>query len=874
MADETIPPLPEGFQIVQSPPPAAPVADSEDNSDSGAPPLPPGFQLESEKYGTASQQTLAGLEGLAQGVVSKPIATAAELASGLTTPEAIRAREQYNPWTHGIGEAAGFGASALTGVGEAPIVAGIGEVAAKSAGLGEASLLSRIATQGIKTGAEMAALQASDETAKMIRNDPGQSLGTAAVNVGLSGILGGLGGAAIGAVSPLWKASMEKIGAPKILDDAKAQYEFRQNLPNGGDVPGAITDELNTRLSEVDALRRQLGNIKTESISRALPDATEENISKIGEQAQSLAEETQKKIDALGDDPLARKLQDRLNIFKAQIAQGEPLGLPQGFTPAIPNFEQIPETVLTAPKPTPQRLAQISEAEQQAQAENIARANAAGYNPYDLSPKYTPASPQQVFDAMNSFKKQLHEWSEFSRIAPPPISDRPFISAAKDLGHTYKAALENPEVWGEAAQVQLRTNAAIKASIDAEKDALSKFTQKSATEGMRIADPTKVNTLVKQSLKGTAGLKSDFISQYVKATDNLADTINQVYSDAGLEAPVRLTPTPALSHTLGRSSPGTTLGNWLYDKGLASLAGNAAGASIGGGLGSVVGHPVFGAAIGEKLLAPALTSLAQPLLETATHGAGFKGALNYTISVMRGDKLVSDATAAVLRGAAEIIPKDLLPTAQSRKNLESSLESLNDPEQASNVGQNLTPMLPSHATAAATLAASAKTYFDSLEPKQPQPRPLDHPQPVSKYKQAVFDRQLDIAQQPLLALKYARNGTLQAQDVGTLKVLYPQLLAKFTHQLTNEIAEAKTNGVHIPYPRLQSLSLLMGVPLTSLATQPVMANIAMLNGPSGPPPAPQGKPRKVSQSTAKLQEKTNRLYATPSQARQEGRLNE
>jgi len=51
------------------------------------------------KYGTPGQQAIAGLEGLAQGVVGS-IAPAAEVATGLTTPEAIRGREEANLVDH------------------------------------------------------------------------------------------------------------------------------------------------------------------------------------------------------------------------------------------------------------------------------------------------------------------------------------------------------------------------------------------------------------------------------------------------------------------------------------------------------------------------------------------------------------------------------------------------------------------------------------------------------------------------------------------------------------------------------------------------------------------------------------------------------
>ncbi len=93
--------------------------------DQGAQPSFDSLQDDSEKYGSPGQQIAAGLEGIAKGVAG-PLAPAAELATGITTPEAIRGRAEANPWTHGLGEAAGFAGSALIpGLGEANLAAQI-----------------------------------------------------------------------------------------------------------------------------------------------------------------------------------------------------------------------------------------------------------------------------------------------------------------------------------------------------------------------------------------------------------------------------------------------------------------------------------------------------------------------------------------------------------------------------------------------------------------------------------------------------------------------------------------------------------------------------------------------------------------------------
>lgn len=769
------------------------------------------FQPDEDKYGSIPQQALTAIEGGAKGVLG-PVATAGEkyLSSqgipGLT-PEDQAGRQAANPFIHGGAEAATFVGSALTGTGEAALIGELGEGAKALTGLGGegAGLISKIAAGGVQTGSEMAALQTGDEGSKAINDDPTQSLGSAAINIGLSGIMGGAGGAALGAVSPLWKASMEKMGVPKLIDDAKAQYNFRRGLPNGGDVPSAITEELGTRVNEVDNMRTQMSNLKGESLARAMPEVTPENNAKIDAQIQDISSQMTNSIEKASDNAYLK-----------------------GAVPKLAQDFQDFLEIATKPDAT-----------------------------------YT-----EKFSAIDSLKRALQDKSNYSLTAEDSALGKFTKGMARDL----RLALEDNKVWGDAADVQAKVNAAIKSSIDAEKDAASKFTAKSNVEGGRVVDPNKVTTLINQTLKGKAGLKTDIMGNYLEATQDLADTINKIHTDAGLEAPIRLTPTPALDHSLGRASAGTNLGNWLFDKGVASVAGHTAAEATGAGLGTLLGHPVIGAIAGEKLLAPAFTAIAKPLLENASHSEALKTSLDYAVNILKGNKILTQAAENFFKAGAEIVPKHLIPTTASREKAEKSLEYASNPDNMAKVGGSIGHYMPDHATAAGMTAANAKGYFENLKPKQVQASPLDKPTPIDKFKEAEYNRQLDIAQQPLLALKYAKEGTLQPQDMKTLNLLYPGLVKKMASESYEQMVNAVSEGKQIPYKQRVSLSLLMGQPLDSTMTQPIMQAVMIANAPKGQPAPPPGKQRKVSQSTAKTMDRSNKLYATPGQARESDKL--
>lgn len=771
------------------------------------------FVPDDEKYGTTGQEILTGAEGLAKGLLG-PVATAGEryLSSqgipGLT-PEEQAGRQAANPLIHGGAETAGFLAGAGLGTGEAAVVGELGEGAVKAAGLAGENLplVSQIASSGIKTGAEMAALQAGDEVSKAINQDPSQSIGTAAANIGLAGILGGSGGSVLGAVSPFWKASMEKMGIPKLIDDAKAQYAFRQGLENGGDTAAAITGELNTRLQEMDNLRSQMGDLKGSALADAMPEVTPENVAKVDRQIQDISDTMTQAIEKASDNAYLK-----------------------GSVPKLAQDLEDFQKVVTDPK----------------------------------------ATLEDKFNAIDDLKRAQQAKSNYQLTA----EDTALGNFTKGIAADLRQKLEDTSVWGKAAEVQQKVNAAIKTSIDAEKDAAGKFSALSNVEGGRVADPTKVNTIVNQSLKGKAGLKTNVIQNYLNSTQDLADTINQIHTDAGLEAPIRLTPTPALDHTLGRSSPGTTLGNWLFDKGLATVGGHVAAEGVGAGLGELIGHPMLGAYFGEKVLSHVFTTIAKPLLESASHGEAFKSSLDFIVNVMKGDKLLSNAAENLFKAGAEIIPKQLMPTVATREKTEKSLEYASNIDNMEKVGGHLSGYMPNHAIAAAQTAAAASQYFAALKPKTLPTGPLDPPGKPDPYAEATYNRQLDIAAQPLLLLKYAKEGTLQPQDMQTVNTVYPGLLPKIASKTYEQMTTAVADGKAIPYRQRVSLSALIGQPLDGTLGAPVMQTILAANGRSGAAQAPMaaGKTHRTSQSTAKAMKEVNETYATPLQARQADRV--
>lgn len=270
-----------------------------------------------EQYGGTGSQIAAGLEGAAQGLAG-PLATGAERLLGVD-PEGIRKRAEYNPWTHGISEAVGFGAGALTGTGEAALLSKAGEGAAGLAGLGEAtSVGGKLAAGATKMGAEMALMQSGDEANKVLTNAP-ETIGNAAANIGLSTLIGGVGG---GLFSGLGMAAKSAINAPFLKDFAKEMGI----LGSGVDRNQALMDEVQNGVKQFDQMKDDIwggGDIKSKAIEKLMPEATPENVSKIDDHLLDISNQASKRIEDASDNAYLKgavpKLEQDLKNFNDVI---------------------------------------------------------------------------------------------------------------------------------------------------------------------------------------------------------------------------------------------------------------------------------------------------------------------------------------------------------------------------------------------------------------------------------------------------------------------------------------------------------------------------------------------------------------------------
>lgn len=633
------------------------------------------IDLEAEqnaKFGSPGQQALQAAEAFGQGYAG-PVATGIESALSAAgvpglTPEEREGRAKANPGTNILFQTAGFGAGAFTGTGEARLLGKLGTAAVEASGLGKgASVISKIAASGIRGGAELAALQTGDEVSKAINQDPNQTLGSAAINIGLSGIIGGAGGAALGSVSPLFKTAANKLGISKFASDLMGETKFLQDNP---EIVQGAKDELASRVAE------------TEYLKEAIP--------------------------GLGKQP------------------GNPLLEVEGGGLKIPGLDKALEGVSKAEKGLPEA----------------------------------------------------------------------------SLGST---------------------------------------------------------------------------REYVSATQKLADTVAKAHIDNGLEIPLeaQLNPTPALNRVAGlKSSIGQKVAQWGYTKGadyISEKLGKFAASAVGGVGGALLGHPVVGAYTAEKTLSPVFSNLIKPFVEKAIDPEAMRASVDYLANALKGDELLGKGVKNFF-STGEILPKFLLPDAESRGKLVKSLAAQENPQNAIQAGGKIGHYLPDHGMATGALVGAATSYLAGLKPKSPPLNPFDATPPVSKSAQNDYDRQLDIAQQPLMVLQHAKNGTLMPQDIKTLNTLYPGLHASMVKKINDALIDHKSAGKQLPYTDRMALSSITGSVLDSTMASVNMQAIIRSAGGAESTVQSGKQPRKQGSTGAQLRtiEKAQDLYLTRSQRREAG----
>lgn len=233
-------------------------------------------------------------------------------------------------------------------------------------------------------------------------------------------------------------------------------------------------------------------------------------------------------------------------------------------------------------------------------------------------------------------------------------------------------------------------------------------------------------------------------------------------------------------------------------------------------------HPLVGD-IGKKDLKGIAVQLHDGVVSKEVNPDAYRSSVDYLGGSIKGLAKLKEKVSGIFGKTkdVEIKPNDL-----SRQELKNLLEEVQkSPEKLLDVAGSLGHYLPDQATEIAATAARAVSYLNSIKPKPEQLASLDEVLPPPKGAQAQYDRQLDIAESPLMILQHVKDGTLVPQDMVTLQTIYPGLYRSMSEEAYEALIERKTQGKDIPYKQRQTMSMFLGQPLDYTQTQAAMQTI-------------------------------------------------
>lgn len=871
-------------------------------------------EIRNEKYGSAGQMAKTALEGAAEGIAG-PLAPMAEKALGVEEADILGRREE-NPITHGAGQVAGLGTSMVTGIGEGALMSKAGQAAAKAVGLGSetlkgASLLHKVGSAAVTQAAEMAVMQSSDETAKMILHDPKTSAESAIANIGLSAAFGGAGGAFItGAVNPLWEATgaplIEKTltglkahlnGGTAILpDELKAAKEILginispeiEAAMSGNEVASKhfgvlkevgnkeITDGLNKFNTELnDSVSRSLGispdDVAVHSENQAghdLLDAFKKEykskyepiadaLEKRNAQAASISVSDDARLDLYGkllENGMNKVGTDSpayklYNEYGNRLLAKENIGGMDMLKTELGG--EIEKAVRAGDVNTLQALrdirSSISEF-QESQIENQA---------YQIG-KNGIKSAEEIIGERQAANNQYRQFANMSN----ELTDHIGVGKFRGAG-----SLTN-KLTDQVSAEQLLNKFSFKNNADfipflkqnfpevyekVRENELKRFV-KGSVLGAKEGQALSIEKLSAAIEKGMAGQK-----EYVESII-LQETLSKIQAANKLQASL---PNVKSSGTAGHIAR-------LF----ADMPRNAMAA-----IAALTGHnPIVGGVLGEisqKLGrdAPDAVRLAhlkylgsdQPVKASA-----FKSMVDFFHNTYKGETNLSKATSNLFKTGAEVLTAHQMPNEADRTKLDKIVTQLQKtPDkifemQKGDVGH----YLPNHQEAISQTTTNAIQYLQTLKPQPHILGPMDKPVPPQPIEIARYNRALNIAQQPTIVFQHIKEGRLQATDIQDLSAMYPGLYKQMQQKITNQMANAKSEDEIIPYRARVSMALFLGAPVDGTMTpQAIMSAQPVPKQPQGmqQPPGQKNAPSKLG--------KSNKNYQTPSQTAESDRAN-
>lgn len=809
---------------------------------------PEGFEdhlkeLQSEKYGSPLEMAKTAAEGLAEGIAG-PLAPMAQVGLGISSKEDIKARAEENPIVKGGAELTGM-MLPIPGS-QARLLTKAGEGVVK--GLGMANKAGWVAKAGegaVRGAIEAGIFQGGKELSEAYMRDPNEVADNAVADIGLASVLGGVFGgafgAAAGALSKEGKTLVSQADVPAleagdlktiISSDATLSASKKNSLldsinigkkkANAPEIEAAATElglphtpamtlENPAIQMQVDALSNSPYSIAGNRVRTQL-DAADEGVETVLRGATSSSsnlsrEELGSTVVKSLDDQIRAAYAPQKAAFEELAALHESIPVEADAIEGLAKAFSTIKEVKLSPNTQEGRLvrevldlaANVKTAEDLSTIRNMASLKQQGAGPDPMGwlkskirdelaalqeesiRRYSKSFPRN--DEVGALFASKLEMAETAR-----ANYKPYIKKLGQLSEWLgKGKIRGTEDALHFMNEKLSATDVAKRLFSSSKDPeFIKFFSKEFPEQFALMRDYQRQELIEASMREGMLSPKAFFSKFNALEPELQ---NSLYTKEEIKKIKALE---------------------LYVKEAFPKNFNRSGTSHVTALREAAASP-------KGLIRANVRDFAmEKMIQLAEKGTELHNAHAMGKATARGWKMASDSAKAVFNASKEL-PAKVIPLAAHREKLDKLVvESTKNPERLFGINDN--NPAPEYNEAFAATSGRAVAYLNSLRPKTDPQAPLDSKQPPSKTQMAAYNRALDIAQQPLVTMKYLKDGTITTQDVTSLRTIYPNLYNQLASKLMAEMVEAKAKKQTIPYQTKMSLSVFLGQPLDSTLT--------------------------------------------------------
>lgn len=765
---------------------------------------------EQKKYGEGAGNLLkTGVEGALRGATFHG-SDVLEQALGISSGEAIRGREKYNPSTATLSELGGaVGSSFVDPLAPTAVVgrlgAGIAERLAPRA-LGEGATLAakvlnasgKIAARGAGSLVEGALYSSGQQLGEAALGDPESNAEKVISNIGLGalygGVLGGLvktgelalpaayGGAAK-AISNLYQKFTGKASAAEEASTSDATSNLKQVItpePYQSSPMSKLLSVMTGKPEEQvleDLSRGSSGEVMTPQERKAFAATARDTIQEVWD--------TTKKINkSLFEGPRAEEIGALTRNIEPEVVGQE-----------LSRLQSVVDEHAEAMRADPDTY-------NQGAAKYLEKISSRVQSAID-----EPENVDKILK-INNIKKDLD--GRAKRLLNPlkPTEEQESGQLLKDVAQSFRDSLENEDIFGANGARQAEINKSYADYKNAQSLFQKYFMEKSPGITRFVASGTKLDALfnaINDPVRGAPRL--DAARKFFDAAKELGEQAKKTHLSTSFEnADVQ-----PLVDKIQASNV-----NFDRAKNITQEA--------PGGFGALTDwfHPVSAVVrLAKSSLNPQALAGQLANIERAAQKTSSK--IENAVADIVKPGILTRAAGPLGEMSSEVFQ-------ERRKEIEERNQSPEDTIDKSEwATRDIYPVAPNIGQAIQTKMNLGSQFLSSKLPKGPPPMPLDKPYKPTPSDISKFNQYYRIVHRPLAALDDLREGKVRDETIETLSTVYPNLYNEMKTSLMDQITEKISKKDNLDYQKRLALSRFMGMPLDSSGLPQVfMANQVVL----------------------------------------------